>query len=206
MKKLLLLGKEIDYENSKILLKSAPDENWRNDWVPMSGTWDYKDGYLIGYEQGNFGGILFSKQSFDKNIMMTYKVSTVLPATRDVNAVFCAHWDEKTDYLGVSYVCGLNGWYENKSGIERNEGFCALTSSYYYEPGTEIEMTVGAINGHCFMFVDGKLITEYIDENPILDGHIGFSAYCTMLKIRDIEIREISYKERVQLYDPEFDV
>ena len=133
----------------------------------------------------------------------------MLPATRDLNAVFCANWNEQTDYLGLSYVCGLNGWYEHKSGIEKNAPDATVplystTSLYHYNPGTEVRMTAGAIDGHCFMIADGQLITELIDPDPIRGGHVGFSAYCTKLKIKDIEVREITWKPRTQLYDPEF--
>ena len=201
-----LMGKRIILENCPVLKHSAPDENWLDDWTPMNGQWHYEDGYIIGEERGNLGGILFSKEFYDKDVLMEYKVSTVLPATRDVNAVFCAKWDEKTDYLGESYVCGLNGWWENKAGIESNGpgGFCALTNSYRYTPGREIHMIVGAYKGHTFMVVDGELVTEYLDPRPILGGHIGFSAYCTKLKIHDINIREIVCEDFPQSYEPEF--
>ena len=141
--------------------------------------------------------------------MMSFTVKTALPATRDLNAVFCANWDEDRDYLGVSYVCGLNGWYENKSGIERagrgvDSVLYSTTSLYKYTPGTEVRMTVGAINGHSFMVVNDVLVTELIDPNPIKGGHVGFSAYCTKLMIKDIEIRKIYWEEFIQRYTPEY--
>ena len=53
--------------------------------------------------------------------------------------------------------------------------------------------------------VDGKLISELIDNmDPIVGGYVGFSPYSTILKIKDIEIREIYWEERVQSYLPEF--
>lgn len=208
MKDILLLGKKIVSDKSPVIFQYAPDENWEQFWVPKSGTWGYENGYLIGEEQGNFGGILFSKQRFEKDVMFSFTIGAVLPATRDLNAVFCANWDEKTDYLGDSYVCGLNGWYEHKSGIERNIGYgsnlYSTTSMYHYKPGTEVRMTAGSIGGHTFMVVDDVLISELIDPEPISGGHIGFSAYCTKLKIKDIEIREIYWEEFIQKYDPEF--
>ncbi len=206
MKDIILMGKKIFFDKSKLILKSCPDENWQKDWMPMGGEWKCENGYLIGKETGNKGGILFTREHFHKNVMMTFTIGTVLPATRDVNAVFCAHWDKETDYLGVSYVCGLNGWYNHKSGIESNSpgGFCALTSSYDYTPGSEVRMTVGSYNGHTFMVVNDELVMEYIDPTPILDGHLGFSPYCTMLKIKDIEIREIYCEPYPQTYEPEF--
>ncbi len=174
--------------------------------MPMGGEWEYRDGWLIGAERGNKGGILFSKESYPGNVMLSFTAATVLPATRDVNAVYSAHWDKETDYLGESYVCGLNGWYDGKSGIERNmaTGLYATTSLYHYEPGSEVSITCGAIDGHNFLLVDGKMICELIDPSPIKGGHVGFSPYTTKLKIKDIEVREICYESIVQEYEPEF--
>ena len=206
MNEISLLGKKIYMDKSPLLLKYSPDEDWQKYWQVMAGDWRMENGWLIGTENGNKGGILFSRESFDKNVMLSFTAATVLPATRDVNAVYCAHWDEKTDYLADSYVCGLNGWYDGKSGIERNltSNLYSTTSLYQYIPGTEARMTAGAIDGHNFMVVDGKLVTELIDPSPIKGGHVGFSPYCTILKIKDIEIREIYWEKQKQHYDPEF--
>ncbi len=208
MKNIHLLGKKIIWDKSEILLDYKPEPSFLDLWMPKTGTWEYENGALIGTETGNFGGILLSKEYYTDNVMLSFSVSTVLPATRDLNAVFCANWDEKTDYLGDSYVCGVNGWYENKSGLERNIGYgsnlYSTTSSYKYVPGTELRMTCGAIDGHSFMVVDGELVSEMIDPQPIKGGHVGFSAYCTKLRIRDIEIRKIYWEEFIQKYDPEF--
>ena len=65
-------------------------------------------------------------------------------------------------------------------------------------------MTAGSIDGHTFMVVDDELVTELIDPNPIKGGHIGFSAYCTKLRIKDIEVRKIHWEEFIQKYDPEY--
>ena len=207
MKDILLLGKKIIIEKSPLLMDYKPDDNWQEVWQAMGGEWHHEDGWLIGSERGNKGGLLFSKKKFEGNILMTFTAATVLPATRDVNAVYCAHWNDSADYLGDSYVCGLNGWYEHKSGIERNmpgSSLYATTSLYKYEPGTEVRLTTGAIDGHCFLVVDDVLISELIDPRPISGGDVGFSPYCTRLKIKDIEIREICWEEYWQTYDPEF--
>ncbi len=52
-------------------------------------------------------------------------------------------------------------------------------------------MTCGAVGGHSFMVIYDVLVSKMIDPNPINGGHVGFSAYCTMLGIKDIEVREI---------------
>lgn len=210
MKDILLLGKKILSDKSPIIFKYSPDSDWEKYWEIMTGKWTQEGEYLIGEERGNLGGILMSRVRFDEDVMFSFTIGTVLPASRDVNAVFCANWNKNHDYLGESYVCGLNGWYEHKSGIERNfgDGFgtnlYSTTSSYKYLPGSEVRMTCGAINGHCFMVVDDILVSELIDPTPIRSGHLGFSAYCTKLKIKDIEVRKIVFEDFIQKYEPEF--
>lgn len=208
MKDIHLLNKKILVDQSPIIFRYHPDETWQKYWDVKSGKWWQEDGWLIGEEAGNFGGILLSKEAFQNNVMFSFTIGAVLPATRDLNAVFCANWDEEKDYLGDSYVCGVNGWYEHKSGIERNAGYgsnlYATTASYQYAHGTTVRMTAGAIDGHTFMVVDDVLVSELIDPQPIFGGHVGFSAYCTKLRIKDIEIREIYWEKFLQKYEPEF--
>ena len=97
MNKIKLVNKIIDVDNSRIIYDKPIADDWQNDWQVMAGEWSVQDGCLIGVERGNKGGVLFFKQRFDGvNVMLTCKISTVLPATRDVNGIFCAEWDEKT--------------------------------------------------------------------------------------------------------------
>ncbi len=206
MKDILSLGKRILSAQSLVVLSSLPDENWQEIWDAKGGSWEYKDGYLIGSEPGNRGGILLSKQSFEKDVMLSFTAASVLPATRDVNAVYCTTWDEEVNYLKLAYISGIGGWYEDKCGIERfpEDGLRALNPLYHYEPGKEVRITTGAISGHNFLVVDDVLVQELIDPNPITGGRVGFSPYSTMLKIKDIEVREICWEERRQMYEPEF--
>lgn len=206
MKDIILLHKKILFDQSPILFQYTPDNDWLTHWFPGTGDWKVEDGCFIGEELGNRGGILLSRERFEENVMLSFTMSTVLPATRDLNAVFCANWDYEKGYIGDSYVCGVNGWYANKAGIERtrNSDLYTTTALYQYTPGTEIRMTCGAIDGHSFMVVDDVLITEMIDPQPIQGGHVGFSAYCTKLRIKDIEIRKIKWEELKEFYNPEF--
>lgn len=206
MKDILLLGKKVIIDKSQILMEYKPDDNLKESWQVMAGEWQHKDGWLIGSERGNKGGILLSKKEYECDVMLIFTAATILPATRDVNAVYCAHWDYEINNLGESYVCGLNGWYDGKSGIERcpENGLNATTTLYKYTPGQEVRICTGAINGHSFLVADDVLITELIDPNPIRGGYVGFSPYSTQLKIKDIEIRKIYWEKREQSYEPEF--
>ena len=206
MKNILLLGKEIIIDRCETVFRSAPGDDWQEHFEVMRGEWEKVGDCLIGQYRGNAGGILFTRKAYPDGYMMRCRMGTVLPATRDVNCIFCGEWKRDVNKLGRAYVCGLNGWYDGKSGIERNDNelMKALTNSYVYTPGSEVEMCVGSIHGHTFMVVDDELVTEYIDPTPLTGGHFGFSPYCTKLFVRDIEIMKISYEEKHQYYDPEF--
>lgn len=206
MKYLMLMDRKVDFEQSKLLLHYDPAEDWKDYWMPMSGQWEYKDGWLVGTEPRSRGGILFSKEKYPKDIIFSFTMKTKLPATRDLNAVYCAKWDERMNYIGESYVCGLNGWYEGKSGIERlrTRDMKALTGLYKYEPGTEVRMTCGVVSGRNFLLVDDMLICEMFDAEPIDGGYVGFSAYSTILQIKDIDIYEPCFERISQSYEPEF--
>lgn len=206
MTEILLLGKKILVDQSPVLLSYQPDENWQEVWDAKGGSWEYKDGYLIGSEPENRGGILLSRQEFTDDVMISFTAKTVLPATRDLNALYCTEWDEETNYLKSGYICGLNGWYDHKSGIERfpENGLNATTTLYEYTPGTEVRICAGAINGHNFLVADGRLIVELIDPEPITGRHVGFSPYSTRLAVKDIEVRKIVWEPRKQRYQPEF--
>ena len=206
MKDINLFFKKIIIDKSELLLDYQPDENWRDYFNPLGGEWEYKDGWLIGTERGNKGGIMFTKDYYEDNVMLSFTVKTALPATRDLNAIVCGHWNEETDYLGEAYICGLNGWFEGKSGIERHRKRPrALNSLYKYTPGEEIHMTFGAIDGYLFMVVDDVLVCELEDPDFLKGGHVGFSPYSTRLMIKDIQVRKIYHEPLLQSYEPEFD-
>ena len=204
MNEIHLIGKKLIVDQCPILLDSQPNADWQKDWQVMGGEWKEENGWLIGAERGNLGGILFSRESYDCDVVFSFTMKTVLPATRDLNALFCAHWEN--GYLGNAYVVGLNGWWEHKSGIERSPetGLRSLTGAYHYTPGTEVRMTTGIIRGHSFLCVDDVLVAELIDPNYISGGHVGFSPYCTKLAIKDIQVRRAVYEEFVQSYEAEF--
>ena len=206
MKELHLLGKLVKLENCPVVFSYQPGADWKDHFDVKLGTWYEEGGYLIGREPGNFGGILFSKKSFDHDIIFSFTVKTVLPATRDLNGVFCAHWDDGINYLGNAYVIGLNGWYEGKSGIERSPetGLRSLTGAYHYVPGREVRITTGIIEGHSFLYADDELVAELIDPHYISGGHVGFSPYSPMLAIKDIEVRRAVWEPFEQSYEPEF--
>lgn len=209
MNEIHLWGKKVLVDKSPIIMKYNPGEDWLEHWEPLRGEWKCEDGYLIGAERESTAALIVSRRDFGRDILFSFTIQAVPPATRDLNAMFYTQVNEERNWIGESYVCGLNGWYEHRSGIERDEadGSVSLytsTALYKYVSGTEVRMDVGCINGHSFMMVDGEMITELQDPHPLKPGKVGFSAYCTMLKIKDIEVRELYWEDFPQSYEPEF--
>lgn len=209
MNEIHLWGKKVLLDKSPVVFTYNPGADWLEHWEVLSGEWKCEDGCLIGSERKSTAALIVSKKDFGRDIMFSFTIQAVPPATRDLNALFYTQVNEQRNWIGESYVCGLNGWYEHRSGIERDEadGTVSLytsTALYKYVKGTEVRMDVGCINGHSFMMVDGEMVTELQDPHPLNPGKVGFSAYCTMLRIKDIEVRELYWEDFPQEYEPEF--
>ena len=58
------------------------------------------------------------------------------------------------------------------------------------------------------MVVDGKLILEITDPDPIDGekyGKIGFEAYCSFIKIKNLSVKRAVYTDDIKEYTPEFE-
>ena len=60
------------------------------------------------------------------------------------------------------------------------------------------------MSGRNFLLVDDALVCEMFDTDPSDGGYVGFSAYSTILKIKDIDIYEPCFERISQSYEPEF--
>ena len=57
-----------------------------------------------------------------------------------------------------------------------------------------------------FVFVDGRLLLEATDPDPIDAGRfglVGFEAYASMIQVRRVVIRQIVWEKRVLVNGPE---
>ena len=76
-KEILLIGKKIITDKSPVVFSYKPDENWREYFDDKLGEWTYEDGYLVGKEPRNAGGILLSKARYDKDVMLSFTVASI---------------------------------------------------------------------------------------------------------------------------------
>ena len=81
------------------------------------------------------------------------------------------------------------------------------TPLYNFEPGKIYKIQAGSIDGHCFILADGKLLLEGMDPNPIDNQKytkVGFEAYCSKIRVRNIKIRQIYWEAVDMKYEVDF--
>lgn len=207
---LAIMRKQIDVAASDVLYQKPFDaRSLGADWQVRSGQWRVDGEWLTGRHPGNSPGMVVSTRDYFGNVMVEFEARTVPPCTHDINFMWNGVWDEKTGQRGTAYVAGLEGWWEGKVGIEKSPEYKlnAGTPLFDFQPGRVYRILGGSIDGHCFIFVDGRLMLEVTDPDPIDHqrfGRVGFEAYCSHIQIRNVIIRRISWTPRSMEYTPEF--
>lgn len=210
MNTITLMKKRILIDSSKVLFdKPVTTENFHLLWTVHHSKWEVKEGWLEGSNPGNWPGMAMLKQDFPGNVMVEFEAQTVLPSTHDINVMWNGEWLEKTDQRGIAYVAGLQGWWSGKVGIEKSNDykFMVGTPLFNFEPGKIYRIQAGSIDGHCFMIANGKLLLEAMDPDPIDNKKytkVGFEAYSSKIRIRDIRIRQIHWEPVSMKYEVEF--
>ncbi|QHW35530.1 hypothetical protein GZH47_32095 (plasmid) [Paenibacillus rhizovicinus] len=205
-----LINKQFDPDNCEVLHETRfADEDFREDWRIYGGDWWTEDGWLNGKNMANAPGVIMSKRSFPGNVLIEFEGRTVLPSTHDIDMMWNASWDEQTGQRGAAYVAGIEGWWEGKVGIEKSPGYTlnAATPLFDFDPGRTYRIQAGSIDGHCFVCVDGKLLLELTDHEPIdaqIHTGVGFEAYASFIQIRNLTVRRLSWEPILRSYPDEF--
>ncbi len=205
-----IMEREIDVAGSPILVEGPrTTEELERDWEYRNGVWKVEDGWICGKHTGNSGGILYSKKEYRGNVLLEMEGRTVPPCDNDLNFTWrAAGWDDEKDDAGVSYIGGLAGWWESKAGIEHYpECTCrAATPLFHFEAGRTYFIQAGDINGHCFLFVDGRLVVEMYDPNPLDQfGKVGLGTYASWIQVKNFRVRQIVSRPYQLSYTPEFE-
>lgn len=201
-----LVGKELLLEQSDIIETiEFTNDSIEKKFIVKGGKWWVEDGALIGENKENLPAIILSKMDYHGNIMLDFEAATILPCTHDINAMIQLTWDEEKDLRGLGYVAGIQGWWNGKTGIEKSPQYKlnVMTPLFQFVPGQKYRIQFGSIEGHIFLIVDHELILEIMDPDPInhhCGGRIGFEAYCSKIRIENVMIRGIAYKELEETY------
>jgi len=210
IKKIELMKKQILIDSSEVLYnKPLNQEEFVREWTVHQSKWTVKDGWLCGENRGNWPGMAILKQEFPGNVLVEFEAQTVLPSSHDINVMWNGEWLQETDQRGTAYVAGLQGWWTGKVGIEKSNDykFMVGTPLFGFIPGKRYRIQAGSIDGHCFILADDELLLEAMDPDPIDNRKftkIGFEAYCSKIKMRNIVIRQIHWEPVTMQYDPDF--
>jgi len=210
MKTIELMNKRILLDSSKVLYdKPLTPEDFSQEWTIHHSKWAVKDGWLEGENSGNWPGMAILKQDFPGNVLVEFEAQTILPSTHDINVMWNGEWLSETDQRGIAYVAGLQGWWTGKVGIEKSNDYTFMvgTPLLNFEPGKSYKIQAGSIDGHCFILAEGKLLLEAMDPNPIDNQKylkVGFEAYCSKIRVRNIRIRQIYWELLEMKYEVEF--
>ena len=207
---IILMKKKILLDSSQVLFSQHVSElNLKQNWTIHHSEWTIEDGWLVGRNKGNWPGMAILNQDFPGNVLVEFEAQTILPSSHDINVMWNGEWLNETDQRGVAYVAGLQGWWTGKVGIEKSNDykFMVGTPLLDFEPGKTYKIQAGSIDGHCFILANEKLLLEAMDPDPIdhsLYTKVGFEAYCSNIRIREIIIRQIYWEPVDMEYDPEF--
>jgi hypothetical protein len=210
MKGFTIMRKEIDIEKSPVLFNDpVTPENFKTDWNTYNSQWWVEDGWLTGKNPENAPGMAILKEDFPGNVMVEFEARTVIPSSHDIDVMWNGEWVDSLNHRGMAYVAGIEGWWEGKAGLEKSPEYklTATTPLFDFKPGHSYKVLAGSIEGHMFIFVDGKLLLELTDPDPIDNTKyvkVGFEAYCSYIQIRNIVIRQIKWNKLDMKYDPEF--
>ena len=206
-----VMNRKIIVNKSKILYdREFTEESLKEDWDVTGGEWWVEKGVLNGRFRGNGGGILYSKKNYAGNVMLDFYGRTVAPCNNDLNFTWCSEgWDYGKNDAGISYIAGLQGWWEGKAGIERYPDFKvqAKTSILDFTPGEFYHIQAGIMEGVCFIFVNGNLVIEMTDPNPIDSnkyGKVGLGTYCSFNQYKNLRILSPAFEKVKFEYSPQF--
>ena len=207
---LYIMKKLIDVDNSDVMYnRTFSEESLKADWKVYGGEWWLEDGWLNGKNPENAPGMIVCKIDFPYNVLVDFEVRTIPPSTHDINFMWNGCWDENKNERGIAYVAGLEGWWQGKVGMEKSPEYKlnVATPLFDFEPGRIYRLQGGSIDGHCFLFVDGELVLEFTDPEPIdfqKFAKVGFEAYSSHIQVRNLKIKKIKWQAVEMTYAPEF--
>lgn len=187
--------KQICLDKSTVLYaRPFTAEVLEQDFEISGGLWEAKDGWLIGETRRDGAGILYSRASYEGDVLLDFMAETVPPCANDLNFTWkTSGWNYEKDDADRGYVGGLGGWWLDRAGIEKypdcvpfvSTGLCPL------EEGVRYHIQAGSVSGHCFIYVNGSLVVEMIDPYPeTLDGcgRFGLGTFASKIRFTDLKV------------------
>ena len=205
-----LLGREVFPEKSELLFDLALDRpEDLEQFECASGEWTIENGALTGRCRENGGGLCYTKQSWPGDILISFYGLMLPPCRNDLNfSIKTEGWDYARNDAARGFIGGLNGWYDDKAGIEKYPQ-CKTQAllPFHAESGREYFIEAGYAVDTVFLCVDGRLVLELHDPNPeefAALGRVGLGTYCSQVRFRKLSVYRLASKAVAQSYTPNF--
>ena len=191
------------------------DELLNEHFLVKDGKWWVDDeGWLVGENPKCSPAMCITKEWYRGDILVEFDAATVAPATRDINVTWHGSWDEEKNTRANGYVMGINGFWEGRIGFEKSPSYdmVVLTQLFKFNPGEVYHVTVGNFEiapgvVKVFMAINDVIALEIKDPSP-LDvvnfGFVGFEAFCTRVKHKNLKIKRLEIVDDPKTYTPEF--
>jgi hypothetical protein len=176
--------------------------------------WVDEDGWLVGENKKCSAAMCVTKAWYTGDVLVEFDAATVAPATRDINITFHGSWNEESNTREMGYVFGLNGFWEGRIGFEKSPRYdtVILTQLFNFVPGEVYHITVGSTTIapgviKVFLAVNDVICLEFKDSHPLDTskyGFVGFEAFCTRVKHKNLKIKRLTVVEDPKTYTPEF--
>jgi len=202
---------DVNLKDSELLFqqKSFDKETFESIFLIKSGEWKVEDGWIVGKNPDMCPGMIISKKDFFGNVMVEITAKTVAPSTHDINVMINGEWDNEKDIRGNAYVAGVEAFWHGNIGFEKSPEYklTAATQLFSFDPDEEVNFKFGNIDGKIFVLVNDTLCLEITDPDPLDTakyGKIGFEAYSSCWKFKDLKVYKLKYKKIEEYYNPEF--
>ncbi|MBR5460741.1 MAG: hypothetical protein IKV53_07695 [Clostridia bacterium] len=202
---------DVDLKNSSLLMSidDFDDKIFDERFIVKSGEWHTEDGWVVGKNPKMCPGMIISKEDFFGNVMLELTVQMVPPATHDINVMINGEWDEEKDERGNAYVAGMEAFWHGNVGFEKSPEYklTAATPLFDFDPSREYNFKMGNVEGKVFVLIDDKLCLEISDPDPLDTskyGRIGFEAYSSWWKFKNVRVYGLKYEKIEEYYNPEF--
>ena len=202
---------DVDLKASELIHKVDEfcEKSFNDNFVIKSGEWYVEDGWVVGKNPEMCPGMIVSKDDFFGCVMVEITAKMVSPATHDINVMINGEWDEERDERGLAYVAGVEAFWHGNVGFEKSPEYklTAATPLFKFDPEIEHNFKMGNVDGKVFVIVDDELALEIQDPDP-LDvnkyGKIGFEAYSSFWKFKNLRVYKLKYEKIKEYYNKEF--
>lgn len=204
----ILTGTNIYLDESEVLYEKSEftQEDLHEAFDIKSGEWYVEDGWVVGKNPEMNPGMIVSRDDYFGNVLLELKAKMVAPSTHDINVMINGEFNEKR---GMAYVTGLEAFWHGCIGFEKSPEYKLVvgTGMLDFDPEEEYLLQFGNAGGVLFTLVNGRLGLMVQDPDPIDTskyGKIGFEAFSSWWKFKDVKVKKLKYERVRENYNPEF--